>query len=102
MSTASNAYWVKWVDSTTHEGHQWRTPQELDSVTPSICEMVGFIYKATPEYILFVSCKNFDANEKDQELWGEMALPLGAILEMRPLRLGKAINPQKVKKDEAK
>lgn len=98
MSTPSKAYWVKWVDSATHEGHQWRTKDELEKLEPPICEMVGFIYKVTPDYILFISCRNFGGDEKDQELWGELVVPHGAILEMRPLRLGKAINPRKVTK----
>lgn len=101
MSVPSKAYWVKWVDSATHEGHQWRTKKEMDALTPSICEMVGFIYKTTADYIVFVSCRNMGGDE-DQELWGELVVPHGAILEMRPLRLGKAVNPKKVKRDEAK
>lgn len=96
MSIPSKAYWVKWVDSTTHEGHQWRTKKDLDSLTPLTCELVGFIYKVTPEYIIFVCCKNLDGDE-DQEYWGEFALHHSAILEMKELRLGKLVNHKKLK-----
>ena len=54
MSTPSKAYWVKWVDSATHEGHAWRTKKDLDALTPPVCELVGFLYKVTTEYIVFI------------------------------------------------
>lgn len=91
------AYWIKWIDAATSDGHQWRTKAELDALTHPVCELVGFIYKVTPEFIIFVSCRNFDKADKDQELWGEFLIPIGAIVEMRELRLGKIVQPKKVK-----
>lgn len=90
------AYWVKWVDAATNAGHQWRTKAELDSLTHPVCELVGFVYKVTPDFIVFINCRNFDKAE-ESEFWGEMLLPLGSIVEMRELKLGKLVPPKKLK-----
>lgn len=85
----NNPYWVKWVDSATAAGHEWRTHKEVEELKPPIVEIVGYIFKEEPDFLILVACRDFDPEEKDQSFWGEMTIPVGAILECRELKLGR-------------
>ena len=84
-----NLVLIRWLDATSYEGHEWRTAKEVKELTSEFMLSVGWIVKETADSIVLVSHRDHDSSPEDHSVAGEMAIPVGAILECRELKLGR-------------